>query len=153
MFLEKVNSNDTIVKSLIEDDENDPVADKIYALINNNKMYICKTAHEKLNQMLSNVGSDDEIERYNQLLKKIEIIDDEEDEIFCEATGRIWNKWTKTTYETASIKKFTLLTGNISATKSAYENGFTDIDIIVHRSRCLFGKKRDNEYNKNMKKI
>lgn len=143
LFLEKVNPKDHVIKSLLEDDDKDPVSDKIYKLVNNNKMYICKAAYEKINKMLSNVGSNDEIEKYHKLLKKITIIDNEEDEVFCEATGKIWNEWTKATYETASVKRFTLLTGNVGATKSAYENGFTDIDIIVHRSRCLFGKERD----------
>lgn len=152
LFLEKANPNDEIVKYLVEDDEKDPVSNKIYKLVNSNKMYICKTAYKKLNQMLSNVGSDDEIEKYNKLLKKIKVIDDEEDEVFCEATSKVWNEWTKATYETASKKRYTLLTGNVGATKSAYENGFTDIDIIVHRSRCLFGRVRDNAVKKFDKK-
>lgn len=147
-YLVNINTKDKVIRELHEDDKISNVSVKINNILKNNNVFIVDSAMNKVIEMVEAIGSDQEKYRLAKLKEKIIIIPDERCSSFDTIPNtKLWNKWTRSTYETATAKNYTLISGNIKATNSAYENKLTDIDIIYHNSRCLFGNKREKAVN------
>lgn len=133
-----------IILEQIQDEQKDPVFCKIENLYKNNKILITKSTHEKVKEMISDLGSENEKKNLLDFLNNVKIIEDDPSEHFINFKEKIWTKYNINIFGTAYKHNYIIVTGNINALNNLLNEKNLEIKFIAHRSRCFVGKNFEN---------
>jgi len=128
----------------LSDEIADPVYPKLDTIMNGKQLYTCRSAIDKVDEIILNFGLDPEKSRLNELRTKLTILDDCPTPRFQELEGKVWTDCNRMTFGTADYHDMTILTGNIGVLTSLSDNDdfdFEDMKYIAHRPRCFVGKR------------
>ena len=140
----KYESNRKIRQEIIDELEN-PLMPKLEKITRDKYLLACKTAIEKSDSIVNTFGSDLERVKYDELKKKMVIIDDNPCEEYRELLSE-YPIYFVNIFGTSKKMDIPLLTGYIEGIKISIREGL-EIDYIAHRSRNIVGDRPTGDEN------
>ncbi|XP_044004748.1 UPF0415 protein C7orf25 homolog isoform X3 [Aphidius gifuensis] len=121
-----------------------PILDKLF---DKKKLIVCRTAYENFKNIIDIIGGVDEIKRTNELMSKVEIVDDAVDGriLELEYRGKIKNR-SRLVFATGESTKSITVSANEGFVRAARMQGI-ECTVFLHEPRSL-SQKKENEAKK-----
>lgn len=132
---------DVVLNTQAEEERAEPLLPILNSFMQGKDLFVCKTALKDFNKILSTIGGEKELERANELMKKLTVVDDCPStralELVESASIKIRSK---VIFGTGDTLQALTSTANRSFVRGAHDQG-VDFSVFYHSSRALTEKK------------
>ena len=132
---------DEVLNLQAEEEQSEPLLPVLNSFLHGKELFVCRTALDDFNKILATIGGKMELERAEELMKRLSIVEDRPSVRAMQLAGSASIKErSKIIFGTGDTLQAVTSTANKSFVRAAHDQG-VDFSVFFHSSRALTEKK------------